>query len=310
MIDARDVALIVEGGGMRNSYTAPAIVKFIEQDVRFGWVGGVSAGAVHALNYASADVERTRTVFTDLATHPHFGGWVKLVRGQGYFNAEFIYGQADELLPFDFPTFARSKTEVHVEAVNALTGDTVFWTSADFLLDPSLVGRAARASSTVPKVMPIGFIDGVPYVDGALGSSGGLLIDAARAAGFTRFAVLATRPRDYWKKPVVAPAAVRQMFRKYPAIAEALDLRAARYNASKQQILDLEASGDAVVFYPDNMQAESTERRLGRLLKNYAAGAEQFDREWAAWVEFLGGAPAVGPGVGPEVGLSAARRSA
>lgn len=294
MIDARDVALIIEGGGMRNSYTAPAIVKLIEHDVRFGWVGGVSAGAVHALNYVSADVERTRTAFTDLATHPHFGGWVKLVRGQGYFNAEFIYGQADELLPFDFATFARSRTEVHVEAVNALTGETVHWTSADFLLDPSLVNRAARASSTVPKAMPIGFIDGVPYVDGALGSSGGLLIDAARQAGFTRFAVLATRPRDYWKKPVVAPAAVRQMFRKYPSIGHALDLRTARYNASKQQILDLEAAGDAVVFYPDNMQAESTERRLGRLLKNYAAGAEQFDREWGPWLDFLGGAPAVG----------------
>ncbi len=52
--------------------------------------------------------------------------------------------------------------------------------------------------------------------------------------------------------------------------------------------MDLEAAGDAVVFYPDNMQAESTERRLGRLLKNYAAGAQQFDREWDSWLDFLG----------------------
>lgn len=45
-------------------------------------------GAVHALNYASADPVRTRAAFKELAAHPHFGGWVKLVRGQGYFNAE------------------------------------------------------------------------------------------------------------------------------------------------------------------------------------------------------------------------------
>ena len=49
MIDARDTALIIEGGGMRNSYTAPAIVKFIENNVQFGWVGGVSAGSVTAV---------------------------------------------------------------------------------------------------------------------------------------------------------------------------------------------------------------------------------------------------------------------
>lgn len=293
MIDARDVALIIEGGGMRNSYTAPAIVKLIEHDVRLGWVGGVSAGAVHALNYASSDPVRTRTAFTDLATHPNFGGWLKLVRGQGYFNAEFIYERAEHIAPFDFAAFARCEAEVHVEAVNALSGETVSWTREDFLRDPTLVGRAARASSTVPKVMPIGFIDGVPYVDGALGTSGGLLIDAARSAGFTRFAVLATRPREYWKKPVAAPsAAVRQMFRKYPAIAEALDVRTERYNTSKQQILDLEAAGDAVVFFPDNLQAESTDRRLSRLLKNYAAGAAQFQREWGAWRDFVG-APAL-----------------
>lgn len=274
---------------MRNSYTAPAIVKFIEEEVRFGWVGGVSAGAVHALNYASADPVRTRTAFTDLVTHPNFGGWLKLARGQGYFNAEFIYEGADHIAPFDFAAFSRCSAEVHVEAVNALSGETVSWTREDFLRDPTLVGRAARASSTVPKVMPIGFIDGVPYVDGALGTSGGLLIDAAHAAGFNRFVVLATRPREYWKKPVAAPsAAVRQLFRKYPAIAEALDVRTGRYNASKQQILDLEAAGDAVVFFPDNLQAESTDRRLSRLLRNYAAGAAQFEREWATVRDFLG----------------------
>lgn len=297
MIDARDVALVIEGGGMRNSYTAPAIVKFIEEEVRFGWVGGVSAGAVHALNYASADPIRTRAAFTELASHPHFGGWVKLVRGQGYFNAEFIYERADALIPFDHARFARSKSEVHVEAMNALTGETVHWTSADFLLDPSLVNRAARASSTVPKVMPIAHIDGVPYVDGALGDSGGLLIDAARAAGFTRFVVLATRPRDYWKKAVPSSAAVRQMFRKYPAIAEALDMRPGRYNASKQQILDFEAAGDAMVFFPETMHAESTDRRLTRLLKNYAAGVAQFDREWGAWRDFLSHAAPLASGV-------------
>lgn len=286
MIDARDVALIIEGGGMRNSYTAPAIVRLIEQ-VRFGWVGGVSAGAVHALNYASADTYRARTVFTELAAHPHFGGVLKFAKGKGYFNSDFLYGQAEKLLPFDFATFASSPTHVHVEAMRADTGATVSWGRKDFLRDASLVARAARASSTVPKVMPITMIEGAPFVDGALGSSGGLLYDAARQAGYQRFLVLATRPRGYWKKPLVQPTAVRGMFRRYPQIGAALHARPERYNASKRGILAAESAGDALVFFPDNMQAESIERRTSRLQRNYAAGKEQFEREWPAWEEFL-----------------------
>ena len=61
MIDARDTALIFEGGGTRNSYTAPVVEKLIAEDVQFGWVGGISAGSVHALNFASRDTWRSET---------------------------------------------------------------------------------------------------------------------------------------------------------------------------------------------------------------------------------------------------------
>ena len=69
MIDATDTALVIEGGGMRNSYTAPAIVRLIQEDVRFGWVGGVSAGAAHAVNYVSRDAHRARESFTNFVAH-------------------------------------------------------------------------------------------------------------------------------------------------------------------------------------------------------------------------------------------------
>ena len=42
-IDASDVALVLEGGGMRNSYTAPCIEVLLRHGVDVGWVGGISA---------------------------------------------------------------------------------------------------------------------------------------------------------------------------------------------------------------------------------------------------------------------------
>ena len=42
-MSAQEVALILEGGGMRNSYTAACIDQLLEHNIHFGWVGGISA---------------------------------------------------------------------------------------------------------------------------------------------------------------------------------------------------------------------------------------------------------------------------
>ena len=287
MIDASDTALVIEGGGMRNSYTAPAIVKLIEERVRFGWVGGVSAGSVHALNYASQDAHRAREAFTNFAAHEQFGGWMHFARGHGYFNAEFIYERSGDVLPFDWEAFqANSDIDVHIEAVRADTGHTMQWTRRNIDSLES-IGQIARASSTLPKVMPMGFIDGVPYVDGALGYSGGLLIDAAEKAGYSKFLVLATKERSYVRPTVTRPMATRRLFTKHPAVAEALIVRPGRYNASKRRILELEEQGRAHVFFPDAMSVDASERNLAKLTANYALGKEQMEREWDSWMEFL-----------------------
>src|SRR5690625_2091806 len=66
-INAHDTALIFEGGGMRNSYTAACVKKLIDNGVEFGWVGGVSAGASHAVNFLSLDSFRAVESFVDFA---------------------------------------------------------------------------------------------------------------------------------------------------------------------------------------------------------------------------------------------------
>ena len=287
MIDATDTALVIEGGGMRNSYTAPAIVRLIQEDVRFGWVGGVSAGAAHAVNYVSRDAHRARESFTNFVAHQKFGGWVSLARGNGYFNAEFIYEGSHHILPFDFETFeANHDTEVHIEAVRADTGHAVTWNRKD-LTSTEIIGQVTRASSTLPKVMPMGTIDGIPYVDGALGVSGGLLIDAAIAAGFSKFLVLATKERDYVRPDNTRPIATRRLFPKHPAVAGALIARPPRYNASKDTILELEKQGRAKVFFPESMSVDASERNVVKLSANYLMGKAQVEREWDEWVDFL-----------------------
>lgn len=288
MIDARDTALIIEGGGTRNSYTAPAIMKLIDEGVEFGWVGGVSAGAIHAVNMLSKDSQRTRDAFTTFMGHPKIGGLRSLALGRGLLNAEFMFQDRDGELPFNLEAFNASNSTIHVEAVRADTGETVVFNNEQ-LTDEDFINLVIRCSSTMPMLMPMAYIDGVPYVDGALGDGGGLVIDAAERAGFTKFLVLATKARDYVREPASRPAMIRRMFPKYPEVARRTIERPDEYNRSKDRIIELEKDGRAYAFFPENMKVESTELKVPKLEANFAAGEEQLEREWPAIKAFLEG---------------------
>lgn len=290
-LTAPDVALVCEGGGTRNSFTAAAVHELMTHDIRFGWIGGVSAGASHTVNYLSHDPARTRESFVEFSASPASGGVGSLIRGDGYFNAEYIYetaGLPGNDLPFDFDAFTADPTPFRIGATHALTGETVTWGREDITTLESLLKRV-RASSTLPVIMNMPEVDGEPYVDGALGDNGGIPVDAAEADGFERFLVLCTRPRDYVRPEVKHPAAVRRLLSRYPTVAERIIARPTRYNRTKRRLLELEKQDRAYLFFPDQMRINNTERNPDKLKAAYYDGLVQTQHEWDRWMEFLAG---------------------
>ncbi|MBC3186119.1 patatin family protein [Corynebacterium sp. zg-331] len=288
-IDAPQTALVLEGGGMRASYTAAVIDRLLAEDVRFGWVGGISAGATHTVNYLSGERERARHNFVDFASDPHFGGLSSLLRGRGYFNAEYIYGRAPSLNlpgPLDYEAIASHPADFRIGAVQAHTGRSVYWGHEDVTDSESLLAKV-RASSTLPLLMPLPNIDGVPYVDGALGPSGGIPLDAAENDGYTRFFVVLTHPRGYAKAPIKRPGLLRNLLSNYPVVAERLITRHTRYNRTMARLLELEKQGRAYLFFPTGRLVASTELNPDKLQGSFDRGALQSAREWPLWRRFL-----------------------
>ncbi len=285
-----DTALVFEGGGMRASYTSGLLVALLEAGIHLDWVGGISAGSSNTANYVSRDPWRARHSFTDFAADPRFGDWRTFLRGQGLFNAHYIYeetGLPGAALPFDWETFAANPATVRIGGFNATRGEPVWWGRDDFASMADLMVRV-RASSTMPVVMPPVTIDGEVYVDGALGPSGGIPLDAARADGYRRFLVVLTRPRGYVKTASRTDWYVRRHFRRLPAVAEALRLRPARYNATREELWQLEREGAAYLFVPEVMPVGNGERDVARLRASHEAGLAQARRELPAIREFLG----------------------
>ena len=289
MLNAPTTALVLEGGGMRNSYTAPMVDQLIAKDVNFGWVGGVSAGATHTANFLAKDRNRAVRSFGDFASDPRAGGLRSFLRGSGYFNGEYAYeisGLPDSEFPFDWDTFSANETPFRIGATRADNGESVYWGREDISGREDFM-RKLRCSGTMPGLMRTPTVDGVAYVDGALGASGGLLIDAAIADGFDKFFVVRTRPRGFRRVAPRSTTAVKQLLRTRPAVAEAMLTRHLRYNKTAKLIEDLEAEGKARVFYPDDMRIANTERNPTKLRDSFNAGMAQTVREWDDIMDFL-----------------------
>lgn len=283
-------ALVLEGGGMRAAYTSAVVVKLLALGWEFPQVSGISAGSSLTANYISRDPERTRLSFTDFAADPRFGNVGTWLAGRGYFHAEYIYQRTagpHQALPFDFDTFCASRQALRIGATRTSDGKPEWFTRKDITTLDDLMVRV-RASSTMPGFMPPVTIDGVEYVDGAIGDAGGIPIDAAQLDGYDRFFVVCTRTRDYVKSEIKRPRAIHKLFRRRPAVAEAIISRPAKYNATREMLRDLETDGKAYVFYPRVMPVTNKEKDVTKLRQAYALGMAQVNAELPKWRDFLG----------------------
>ena len=284
-----DTALIFEGGGMRACYTAGFVSMLLEHGIYFNYIAGVSAGASHAVNYLSRDYVRARRSFTDIVQDPSFGDLSSWIKGDGFFNADYIYSKSpreDGTLPFDFDAFSKNEAECVVGAFLRYEGDMVYWHKNDMSTMEDLSIRV-RASSSVPYLMPETEIDGKIYVDGGLGV--GIPLGIAMEDGYDRFVIVLTRERGFRLDPIPQIRLMNRVLDRHPAEREALMTRHLRYNQLLDTVEQLEGEGRAYVFYPQHIDLSMIDRDREKLLSQYLAGHEQATRELPRLRAFLGG---------------------
>lgn len=291
-LHAKDTVLMLEGGGMRASYTAGAVSVLMEQNITFDYVCGISAGSSHTVNYLSGDVFRTRASFVDFVTDPQFGGMKTFLEGKGMFSAHWIYevaGLPDGALPFDFDAFEKNPTPCAIQAFDRDTGEDVVWHREDMATLHDLMVRV-RASSTLPLVMPPVTIDGRVYYDGGLGVGGGLPLQMALDSGCSRIFAVLTRPKGFrrpWPDIGRAARLTAERYRKYPHVREALLTRNERYNAEIDRLEQMAEEGKAYIVYADKMAVENSTTDVAKLRASYFDGYDQAQRELPRWIEWL-----------------------
>lgn len=284
-------ALLFEGGGMRASYTSAMVNALLEQGIVFPFVGGVSAGSSNTVNYLLGDTWRTRASFTDLVLDPSFGGMGSFLRGQGFFNARWIYREAclpGGAIPYDFARFEAHPAQVAIPGFDRDTGETVVWTRDAMPTLDQLMLRV-QASSTLPLAMPAVPIGDRVYYDGGLGVGGGIPTHLALGAGCERIFAVLTRPKGYRKKPPSrGTRAMAALYRRYPKVQEALLTRHERYNAALDELEAMAARGQAYIVYANKMAVENSTTDHDALVRSYDDGHAQAQVELPRWLEWLG----------------------
>ena len=162
-----DVALVFEGGGMRNSYSAGALTVMLENGLYFDDVYGLSAGATNAIDYVSRDVRRAQASFTATLDGLSFRWWVEpFVDADGF--GSILHGgvqvPAGKRLPFDFAACQNNPAQVTLQAIDRDTGETAFFAREDFPTRQALMTRV-RASTSYPIVLPPTWVDGHALYD-------------------------------------------------------------------------------------------------------------------------------------------------
>ena len=268
-------ALVLEGGALRSVYAAGVLDVFLEEGILFEYVLGVSAGALNAGNYISGQIGRSARVNIDYVNDPRYIGLKHLIREGSIFNFDFLFGEPTlEWMPYDENAFIQSKQKYIVAATNCITGKQEYFERKTY----NELVEVLTASSSLPVLSKIAFINGVPYLDG--GISNAIPFKKAFQDGYNKTVIVLTRPKGYRnKKHPMLNQFFRLYYRRYPNLQEKLCSMYYRYNVLLHQIDKLEEEGKVFVIRPSTqVSVRQIERNQSRLRLLYLEGKEDARR--------------------------------
>ena len=271
-----DTALVLEGGGLRGVFTCGVLDCFMDHGIRFPFTVGVSAGACNGLSYMSGQRGRARSSNIDLMDKYHYVG-VKYMLTQGcIMDFKLLFEDFPEkIIPYDYPAYFSNPDRFVMVTTNCLTG------KAEYLEEKKSSERVmsiVRASSSLPFVSKITYVDSVPMLDGGIVDS--IPVQNALDQGYEHPLVVLTRNKGYRKKNGNIRAA-KAFYRKYPLLQKAIFQRNIVYNQTMDLIEKLEDEGKITVIRPENPVI------VGRMEKDTAKLAALYDEGYKLAEKFI-----------------------
>ena len=264
----RKTGLVLEGGGMRGVFTSGVLDAFMKHDLEFPYVVAVSAGACNGLSYMSRQPRRARYSNIDMLRKYDYISLKSLLTQGSIFDPNILYERfPNEIVPFDYEAYRNNPAVYEMVTTNCLTGRAEYLSEKE---DARRMTAIVKASSSLPYVAQITYVDGIPMLDGGIVDS----IPVVRAIdkGYSPNVVILTRNRGYrsTEPDIKIP---RLFYGEYPRLRVALSRRVEEYNKQLELIERMEDWGEVICIRPERpMEVDRLCRDVEKLERLYEEG--------------------------------------
>jgi predicted patatin/cPLA2 family phospholipase len=217
--------LVLEGGGMRGSYSAGVLEAFSEtRGIRFAAVVACSAGACVAASYLAGQPRRNREIYLEWLDGAKLVRFRRLLTGRSVMDIDYLaFDVTLRLCPLDIDALRHSETRLYIGVTDCETGETRYLTSHE---DDILTAIRATCSLPFFSRREVSY-QGRRYVDG--GVSDPVPIQKAIDLGATEVILVLTSPIEKRGERRALFARFDRFFSSSPAIRKSLRERHLRY---------------------------------------------------------------------------------
>ena len=278
-----NVGLVLEGGGMRGLYTCGVLEFFMEKDLYFNYIIGVSAGACNAVSYIAKQKGRNRKVNLEFAKDWRYMSFRNLLLKKSFFGMDFIFEEIPrKYVPFDFEALHKATCKFLVGTTDCNTGKPVYLNKEDLTEG----FYALRATSSLPFISPIVDFKGYELLDGGLSDS--IPIVKSMEDGNTKNIIILTRNKEYRKNPMKHKNLLRFKYKKYPLLIKTMTDRYKNYNETLEHIEQLESDGKVLVIRPlEALKVGRLEKNTDKLQLLFESGYEDAKNYYGKIMEFV-----------------------
>ena len=157
--------IVLEGGAVRTIFSTGVCDALLTRDLLPDYVIGVSAGIAYGVGYVSKQSRRNLDIMVSYINDKRYMGFGNLLRrdNRAYFGLDFVFGTIpNELIPFDYDTFAAYPGEVEAVVTNMDTGKAEYFPVER--RDDRF--KLLQATCALPFLFPVFDIQGKPCMDG------------------------------------------------------------------------------------------------------------------------------------------------
>lgn len=244
------IGIVDVGGGLRGIYGAGVFDYCLENGIQFDYCIGVSAGSANIGSYIGKQKGRNYKFYMEYSFRKQYMSLNNLIHTGSYINMDYVYGELskrDGENPLNYEGIKNSSVIMKVVALNALTGDTMYFDKSDLMQDDYDI---FKASSSIPVVCKPYFVNDIPCYDGGIADP--VPVQKALDDGCDKVVVLLTKPQNFIRVPDKDARMARLLRRRYPKAADNLLQRYKKYNDGIVLAKEYARQGKVQIIAPDD----------------------------------------------------------